>query len=122
MVKCESIHFNIEAESIKNEDFRHVVFTGQHFQVVMMSLKPRESIGMEAHPHTDQFFRVEEGIGYAVVGGKEYALEAGDALIVPAGTRHNVGNRSTVAELKLYTIYAPPQHDACKVAAVKVKD
>jgi mannose-6-phosphate isomerase-like protein (cupin superfamily) len=114
-MKCESLKFDIEARSIENRKYRKVVFTGKHFQVVLMSLKPFEEIGMEIHEDTDQFFRVEKGRMVAIVGGRYYYLKSGDVIIVPAGTYHNIKNRSTKAYLKLYTIYAPPEHAACHV-------
>ena len=99
---------NIEAIVIKNTDFRQVLYTAKNCQLVVMALKPKEEIGAEVHK-LDQFFRVEEGTGEAVVGGIHTAISAGFAVIVPAGTNHNIINTGSVP-LKLYTLYAPPNH------------
>ena len=95
----------------KNRDFRHVLFTGAHVQLVMMSLLPGEEIGNEVHPTVDQFFRIERGEGRFVFSDvEEHVLGEGDAVVVPAGTLHNVMNASATHPLKLYTLYTPPQH------------
>lgn len=99
---------DIETVAIENTNFRKVVYTAQHCQLVVMSLKPGEGIGMEVHK-LDQFFRVEEGVGEAVLDGLHSAIRAGFAILVPAGTEHNIINTGTTA-LKLYTLYAPPNH------------
>ncbi len=104
---------NIEDITIKNEDFRRVLYTARNCQLVVMSLKPKEEIGMEAHK-LDQFFRVEEGIGEAILNGVPTVISAGFALLVPAGTDHNIINIGSVP-LKLYTLYAPPNHRDCVV-------
>jgi mannose-6-phosphate isomerase-like protein (cupin superfamily) len=104
------LHVNIEAESENNDFFRKVLFTGQHCQVVVMSLKPLEDIGMEVHEHVDQFFRIESGNGKAIIDGEEFELKAGIGLVVPAGSQHNIINTSTETSLKLYTIYSPANH------------
>lgn len=101
---------NIEKLTLANENFRQVLFTGSHCQLVLMTLKPTEEIGKEVHPNVDQFFRVEAGEGKIVMDGDEKAVGDGDAFIVPAGTEHNVVNTSSDQPLKLYTIYSPPQH------------
>jgi mannose-6-phosphate isomerase-like protein (cupin superfamily) len=112
------IRFDIEQESIDNKNYRKVIFTGDHLQVVLMSLKPNEMIGLEIHPHTDQFFRIEKGRALFLLSSTEesrpteHVLVNGDALVVPAGTWHNIKNDSARAYLKLYTIYAPPKHPA----------
>ena len=103
-------HAHIELKTIENENFRKVEYTGTHLQLVLMSLKPREEIGLETHEENDQFFRFEKGVGQVVVGETTYAVADGDSVIVPAGTPHNVINTSEVDELKLYTIYAPSHH------------
>lgn len=101
----------IEKQTLKNRDFRRVLFTGKHAQLVLMSLEPGEDIGSEVHPHVDQFFRVEEGKARFVLKGREVHVErGGDAVIVPAGTRHNIVNASKHKRLKMYTIYSPPNH------------
>ncbi len=99
---------DIESLSVKNDDFRSVVYTAKHCQLVLMSLKSKEEIGEEVHT-LDQFFRVEEGAGDAVLDGVRTAIRAGFAVLVPAGTKHNIINTGSVP-LKLYTIYAPPNH------------
>jgi len=103
-------HTDIEKKTEENEYFREVLFTGPHSQLVVMALKPGEDIGMETHPDTDQFFRVEEGRGKAILDGQEYELEDGSAIVIPAGTEHNVINTSSTKSLKMYTIYTPPEH------------
>ncbi len=99
---------NIETVAIENANFRQVLYTGQHSQLVVMSLKPGEDIGMETHV-LDQFFRVEEGVGEAVLDDLHTPIHAGFAVLVPAGTRHNIINTGNIP-LKLYTLYAPPNH------------
>jgi mannose-6-phosphate isomerase-like protein (cupin superfamily) len=99
---------DIESLAGKNEDFRRVVYTAKNCQLVLMSLKPREEIGAEAHK-LDQFFRVEKGTGEAVLDGVRTAIREGFAVLVPAGTKHNIIN-SGGFPLKLYTLYAPPNH------------
>jgi mannose-6-phosphate isomerase-like protein (cupin superfamily) len=101
---------NIEKKSLENKYFREVLFTGPHSQLVVMSIAPGDDIGMETHKDVDQFFRVEAGIGRAVLNGKEYNLEDGSAVVIPAGTEHNIINRSKSEPLKVYTIYSPPNH------------
>lgn len=101
---------DIEKLALANSYFRHVVYTGKHSQVVLMSLKPQEEIGMEVHETVDQFFRIEKGQAKFVVDGVEYEAEDGDAVVIPAGSQHNVINPSFNEELKLYTIYSPPNH------------
>jgi mannose-6-phosphate isomerase-like protein (cupin superfamily) len=101
---------SIEKETMKNSNFRRVLYTGKNSQLVLMSLRPMEEIGMEVHQHVDQFFRFEKGEGKVVIDGVEHPVKDGDAVIVPAGARHNVINTSKTSELKLYTIYSPPEH------------
>lgn len=100
---------NIEELSLKNKDFRHVIFTTERSQLVLMMLKPHEEIGMEMHADIDQFFRVEEGMGEAILDGVHHKLEDGAAVLVPAGVHHNIVNTGD-EPLKLYTIYTPPNH------------
>jgi mannose-6-phosphate isomerase-like protein (cupin superfamily) len=100
----------IEKVTRKNGDFRRVLYTGKHSQLVLMSLKPLEEIGAEIHEDRDQFFRFERGEGKVVIDGVEYRVKDGDGIIVPAGARHNVINTSKRANLRLYTIYSPPEH------------
>ncbi len=103
-------HDNIEKLALENSFFRQVLFTGPHAQLVLMSLKPGEEIGMEVHPNVDQFFRFEKGQAKVIQNGEEQAVTDGFAVIVPAGTNHNVINTSQTDDLKLYTIYSPPNH------------
>ncbi len=101
----------IEKLTEDNHYFRHVLYTGNHAQLVVMCLKGGEEIGNEVHPQVDQFFRIEVGEAKFVFNGKEeHIAKAGDAVIVPAGTYHNVVNTSRTEPLKLYTVYSPPNH------------
>jgi mannose-6-phosphate isomerase-like protein (cupin superfamily) len=99
---------NIEGLAVENENFRQVLYTARNCQLVLMALKPKEEIGAEVHK-LDQFFRVEEGAGEAVLDGVTTAIRSGFAVLVPAGTKHNIINTGNVP-LKLYTLYAPPNH------------
>ena len=108
-----------EKLTLENDNFRQVLYTAEHCQLVLMSLKSEEEIGMEVHPDNDQFFRFEKGEGKVVINETEYSVGDGDAVIVPAGARHNVINTSTTEALKLYTIYAPPHHKDGVVRATK---
>ena len=101
---------DIERRTLDNEYFRDVLFTGPHSQLVVMSLRPGEEIGMETHDDVDQFIRFEAGQGKVVLNGKEHAVEDGSAVVIPAGTEHNVLNTSKSEALKLYSIYTPPEH------------
>lgn len=100
---------NIEDRTEENRDFRRVLYTGPHLQLVLMSLQPGDELGEEVHPHTDQFFRVEDGRGEAVIDGHVTVIKSDTALVIPAGTRHNLRNTGS-KPLKLYTLYAPPEH------------
>lgn len=106
----EGFFGNIEKLTLENSNFRKVLFTGQHSQLVLMSLKPKEEIGVEVHEIVDQFFRVEKGTGKFIINGKSHNIKDGDAFIVPAKTKHNVINTSTKDDLKIYTIYSPAHH------------
>ncbi len=101
---------DIDGATKKNTDFRKVLYTGQKAQLVLMRLKPGEEIGEETHDDVDQFFRFEAGAGTVVIDGVTHAVNDGTAVIVPCGARHNVINTSKNADLKLYTIYSPPEH------------
>jgi mannose-6-phosphate isomerase-like protein (cupin superfamily) len=102
---------HIEDETKKNNYFRQVIFTGKHEQLVLMSLLPNEEIGDEVHHNVDQFFRIEDGEAKFILNEKEvHIAKGGDAVIVPAGTYHNVINNSKTKKLKLYTVYSPPNH------------
>jgi mannose-6-phosphate isomerase-like protein (cupin superfamily) len=101
----------IEDQTTDNQNFRKVIFTGQHMQLVLMCLQPGEEIGNEVHDHVDQFFRVEQGSAKFVINGsEEHLVHANEAAIIPAGTHHNVINTSKSRRLRLYTIYTPPNH------------
>lgn len=100
---------DIEQLTENNDDFRRVLYTGKHLQLVLMALQPGQDIGEEVHSGHDQFFRIEAGNGEVLIDGKRHPVMADDAVIVPAGARHNVSNTGT-APLKLYTLYAPPEH------------
>ena len=101
---------DIEDRTEDNDAFRRVLYTGPNLQLVVMSIEPGEEIGEEVHEHTDQFFRVEQGKGEIVMDGRATGIESDTAMLVPAGTRHNIRNTGNRA-LKLYTLYAPPQHE-----------
>jgi len=100
---------DIEKLTEENDDFRRVLYTGKHLQLVLMTLQPGEEIGEEVHEDRDQFFRVEEGEGEVVIDGTRHAIEDDDAIIVPAGARHNVLNTGD-EPLRVYTLYGPPEH------------
>ena len=100
---------DIEDLTEDNRDFRRVLYTGKHLQLVLMSLKPGEDIGEEVHPDHDQFFRVEKGKGQIVIDGTTHKIKSDDAIVVPAGSRHNLINTGDKS-LKLYTLYGPPNH------------
>ncbi len=100
---------NIEKDSIENDYFRKVLYTSKNLQLVLMSLRPMEDIGEEVH-ELDQFIRVEAGVGKSVLDGEERELEDGTAVVVPAGTKHNIINTSADRPMKLYTLYSPPNH------------
>jgi len=110
---------NIEKDTIDNTNFRKVLYTGKHSQLVLMSLNPMEEIGMEVHPDNDQFFRFEKGEGKCIIDGNEYEVKDGSAIIVPAGAEHNVINTSATEDLKLYTIYSPAHHKDGIIRATK---
>jgi mannose-6-phosphate isomerase-like protein (cupin superfamily) len=109
---------DIEDQTEDNSDFRRVVYTGKNLQLVLMSLKPGEEIGEEVHKDRDQFFRVEKGNGEAVIDGKRTKIKGDDAVLVPAGARHNIINTGD-EPLRLYTLYAPPEHRDGTVHATK---
>ncbi len=108
--KDNSFTTNIESSSEKNHNFRKVLHTTKRTQLVLMSLKPNEDIGMEAHNDGDQFIRVESGTGKVILNGKEESFNSGDAVVVGAGTEHNIINTSDTDRMQLYVVYAPPQH------------
>lgn len=112
---------NIEKDSVENNNFRKVVYTGKHSQLVLMSLPPKGEIGMEIHPDNDQFFRIDKGQGKCFIDGNEYNIQNGTAVVVPAGAEHNIVNVSATEDLKFYTIYCPAHHKDGIVRATKAK-
>jgi mannose-6-phosphate isomerase-like protein (cupin superfamily) len=123
---AKGFHTNIEEDTLDNDKFRKVLYTGKHTQLVLMTLKPGEEIGKEVHETIDQFFRFEAGTGKAIINGNEYNLSDGDAIIIPAGSQHNIINTGNVA-LQMYTLYSPPNHQdkiefATKEEAEKSKE
>jgi mannose-6-phosphate isomerase-like protein (cupin superfamily) len=109
---------NIEKLTLENDNFRHVLYSGEHMQLVLMTLKPNEDIGLEVHESNDQFFRFEEGQGKVLINDSEYDVTDGDVVMVPSGAKHNIINVGT-GPLKLYTIYAPAHHKDGIVRATK---
>ncbi len=101
---------SIEKETLANDNFRKVLYTAKYSQLVLMSLKPKQEIGMEVHKDNDQFFRFEKGQGKVIIDGNEYNVSDGSAVIVPSSSQHNVINVSESEPLKLYTIYSPAHH------------
>ncbi len=112
---------NIEKDTLENRDFRRVLYTGRHSQLVLMSLRPKEEIGMETHLDNDQFFRFEKGEGKCIIDGNEYALRDGSVIVVPASAEHNIINTSANQDLKLYTIYSPAHHKDGVVRSTKAE-
>jgi len=112
---------NIEKDTLANSNFRKVLYTGSHSQLVLMSLKPNEEIGQEVHTDNDQFFRFEKGQGKVIIDGNEYSVADGSAVVVPAGAQHNVINVSPAEDLKLYTIYSPAHHQDGITRATKAE-
>lgn len=100
---------NIEKDTLENDNFRKVLFTAKHSQLVLMHLQPGEEIGAEVH-ELDQFIRVEAGTGKTIMDGNETEIADGSAIVIPAGTNHNIVNTSQTEPMKLYTIYSPPEH------------
>jgi mannose-6-phosphate isomerase-like protein (cupin superfamily) len=106
--KLKGFVTDIEDDTVKNTNFRKVLYTGKNSQLVLMSLKPKEDIGEEVHD-VDQFFRIDEGSGKVIINGTEHKLSDGFAIVIPAGAKHNIVNTGT-KDLKLYSIYSPPHH------------
>jgi mannose-6-phosphate isomerase-like protein (cupin superfamily) len=115
----KGICINIEEETLKNNNFRQVLYTGKNTQLVLMVIEPGSEIGSEVHTENDQFFRFEEGEGKVIIDENEYLVSDGTAVVVPAGSRHNVINTSSTQKLKLYTLYSPPHHKDKIVRATK---
>ena len=112
---------NIEQATLANTNFRQVLYTGKHSQLVLMSLLPNQEIGMETHLDNDQFFRFEKGQGICLIDDNEYIVSDGFAIVVPAGAQHNIINTSSTDDLKLYTIYSPAHHKDGIVRATKAE-
>lgn len=115
----KGFHANIEKLTLENTDFRRVLYTSKHTQLVLMALKPDEEIGWETHIDNDQFFRFEKGHGKVVINKTEYRVSDGDVIIIPAGNGHNIINTSENQFLKLYTLYSPPHHKDGIIRATK---
>lgn len=113
---------NIERDTLENRDYRRVLYTARHTQLVLMTLAPGEEIGLETHAEHDQFIRVESGTGTALLDGVEHGLSDGTAVVIPAGVEHNVINSSRSAPLRLYTLYSPPEHPDGTVHRTKRDD
>jgi mannose-6-phosphate isomerase-like protein (cupin superfamily) len=101
---------NIETDTLENDDYRRVLYTGRHTQLVLMTIQPGDEIGEEAHEGHDQFIRVESGEGVVLLDGRKHPLSDGVAVVIPSGTLHNVINTSGDEPLRLYTLYSPPEH------------
>ena len=112
---------DIEARTLANDKFREVLYTAKNSQLVVMTLRPGEEIGLEKHEGHDQFIRVEAGEGVAILDGERHALADGVAVVIPAGTEHNVINTSTSVPMQLYTIYSPPEHPPGTVHRTKAE-
>ena len=110
---------HIESETLENEDYRRVLFTGPHTQLVLMTLRPSDEIGVEIHAEHDQFIRIECGEGTVVLNGVKHRLSDGVAVVIPAGVEHNVINTSKSEPLRLYTLYSPPEHPAGTIQRTK---
>jgi mannose-6-phosphate isomerase-like protein (cupin superfamily) len=117
----QGFNANIEKETLENKNFRKVLYTAKNSQLVLMSLRPKEEIGMEVHKENDQFFRFEKGEGKCIIDGNEYALKDGVAIVVPAGAQHNIINTSETEDLKMYTIYSPAHHKDGIVRSTKAE-
>jgi mannose-6-phosphate isomerase-like protein (cupin superfamily) len=112
---------NVEMAVLQNTNFRKVLYTGAHSQLVAMSIEPDSEIGLETHKDTDQFFRFEKGTGKVLIDENEHLVSDGDAVIVPAGAKHNIINTSSSEPLKLYTVYSPAHHKDGVVYATKAE-
>lgn len=118
-MKKKGYSSNIEKDTLGNNNFRKVLYSGNHLQLVLMSLKAGEEIGEEIHHDNDQFFRFESGVGKCIIDGNEYNVKNGAAIVIPAGAKHNIINTDGISELKMYTIYAPPHHKDGIIRATK---
>lgn len=118
----QGFNLNIQEATVANTDFRRVLYTAEHCQLVLMALPPNEDIGLETHNENDQFFRFEAGQGTVTVNETEYQVASGDTVIVPAGAAHNVRNKSATEALKMYTLYSPAHHKDQTVHATKADE
>lgn len=112
---------DIEKETLANENFRKVLFTSELMQLVVMSIKPNDDIGLETHDGA-QFIRVEGGQGKAVIGSREFLIKDGSAFVIPKGSEHNVINTSNKEDLKLYAVYTPPEHEPYRIDKEKPEE
>jgi len=112
---------NIEKDTVENDNFRKVLYTPRNLQLVLMSIPPGGEVGEEIHPAVDQFFRIDAGEGKVILNGREIPIEDGFAFIVPEGTKHNIVNTSAKDDLKLYSIYSPPNHPPGVIQATKAE-
>ncbi len=113
---------NIERDTLENEDYRRVLYTGEYMQLVLMTLQPGEEIGLETHEGHDQFIRIESGTGYAQLDDERRDLEDGSIVVIPSGAKHNVVNNSKTEPLRLYTLYSPPEHPDGTVQPTKADE
>lgn len=113
---------NIERDTLENEDYRRVLYTGKYMQLVLMTLQPGEEIGLETHEGHDQFIRIEAGTGYAQLDDERRDLAAGSIVVIPSGAKHNVVNTSETEPLRLYTLYSPPEHPDGTVQRTKADE
>ncbi|AKM81570.1 MAG: hypothetical protein UT13_C0001G0610 [Candidatus Pacebacteria bacterium GW2011_GWF2_38_9] len=111
----------LEEETLANTNFRKVLFTAPHSQLVLMSLKPSEDIGSEVHPDHDQFIRIDAGHGQAIIDSETFDLADGSAVVIPAGSQHNIINLSETEDLKLYTVYSPAHHPEGTIHVTKAE-
>lgn len=110
---------NIEKDTLENNNFRKVLYTGKHLQLVLMNLKVGEDIGEETHHNIDQFFRFESGNGKCIIDETEYIVTGGDVIVIPSGAIHNIINTDNKTELKMYTLYGPPNHQKDTIRSTK---
>ena len=113
---------NIERDTLENEDYRRVIYTGRYTQLVLMAIQPGEEIGLETHEGHDQFIRIEAGSGYVQLDGERRDLGDGSIVVIPSGAEHNVVNSSETEPLRLYTLYSPPEHEDGTVQHTKADE
>lgn len=115
-------NIDIEKETLENTNFRKVLFTSEIMQLVVMSIKPKDDIGLETHENGAQFIRVEGGQGKAIIGNRNFPIKDGTAFIIPKGVKHNVINTSSKEDLKLYAVYSPPEHEPYRIDKEKPEE